>query len=111
MVAIVEVHAVVVRCVFDHLKGEADTLRLARDHVVRALKVVEKLVLAVKDLHLVNWDEGYRSDLKYFFRQRLVVIVDSFLNIVLMIDHDYKRAGLVRVGPRSLADALVRHPV
>lgn len=44
VVAVIQVHAIVIICVLDNFKGEADPFILARDHVVRALQVVKELL-------------------------------------------------------------------
>ena len=60
MITVIQVHTVIVWSVFNDFKGEADALGLSRDHVVRALKVFEELLLAIVDLELVDGRERDR---------------------------------------------------
>ena len=67
VIAIVQVHTVVILCVFNHLKGEADPLSLAGDHIIRALKIVEELLLGAHDFKLVVGCEGNGYDFEDVF--------------------------------------------
>ena len=99
MIAEVQVHAIVVRRVFNHFECEAHSLGLPCHHVVGTLQIFKQLLLRAVGFQLVVWCKCDRNNLQDVLRQRLKVLINTFLNIVLMINHDDERTSLVWVRP------------
>ena len=111
VVAEVQVHAVVVLTILNHFEGEAHTFGLSFDHVVGTRNILKEFFLRAHDLQFVQGRKrnGHYSD--DVLRQRLVVLVDAILHIILVVNHDDERTCLVRVRPGSLSNALIGEEV
>ena len=111
MVRVVKVHLKIVGRVFDDLESKTDPLCLACDHVVWAFQVVEQLLFRLVGDHLVFRRKDQGRNVQNLFGQHFIVLVNSFLHLVLMVNHaNYGACSLWR-RPTSLAYALVGHEI